>query len=796
GDGGHFLVGNSDGLSAQYAITPDLAINSNFFENSSLTVALVKTSSLAGDSVTGDELVIDALALNDGDSGDSFFFDAPVIGPDGPYFPAGASRNVDGLDSDSASDFSIASFSLDGSHSPMSSGTDGGDGDGGGSVASCGDPAEAIWAIQGSGATSPQEGQARTVEGIVVGDFQSTTDGLKGFFIQEEDTQADGDPTTSDGLFVYDNGFGVDVAEGDLVRVSGTVTEYYGLTQLASVASVEVCATNAASATPAPLTLPESVNGELERYEGMQVALQHPMTVSQNYFLGRYGQLTLSSPDDSGQAGRLFKPTNQYPAGTPEAVTLAEANARRLLILDDGMDIGAFGDNPEPVPYLGPVPPMTLRAGDTVGNLVGVIDFGRINSAPPGEEARDYRLHPTQAPVFSEGNPRKAAPETVNGDLTVASFNVLNYFNGDGLGGGFPTARGADTPEELERQERKIVQALVAMDADVVGLMEIENDGYGPNSAIANLVDAVNGALGDTVYDYVDPGTSAWGGDAIAVGLIYKPARVDLAGGTSVVGLETGEFTQGPDQRHRKPMVATFEEKGAGERFTVVVNHFKSKGSLTGIPGDEAQGDGQGNNNLSRTNAANALADWLTTAPTGSDDPDILVIGDLNAYAEEDPILALEAAGYSDQIEAFAGKAGYSYIFDGEAGYLDHALVSETLVDQVTGATEWHINTDEPAVIDYDQNFNPAGYYDGNKPYRASDHDPVLVGLDLGGVAPLEGDVNGDGAVDYGDFSALSGALGSVAGDVTYLESADIDGDGDVDFIDYQAWYPLYQARD
>jgi uncharacterized protein len=163
-----------------------------------------------------------------------------------------------------------------------------------------------------------------------------------------------------------------------------------------------------------------------------------------------------------------------------------------------------------------------------------------------------------------------------------------------------------------------------------------------------------------------------------------------------------------------------------------VVNHLKSKGSDCNDVGDPDTGDGSGNCNLTRTAAAGALVDWLETDPTGSGDDDFLIIGDLNSYDKEDPIDALLAGGYTDLVREYEGELAYSFVFDGQLGYLDHALAGGGLVDEVTGATEWHINADEPDLLDYDMSFKqPAqvALFEPNE-FRSSDHDAVLVGLD------------------------------------------------------------------
>ncbi|MEE9617046.1 MAG: ExeM/NucH family extracellular endonuclease, partial [Anaerolineae bacterium] len=571
----------------------------------------------------------------------------------------------------------------------------------------CGDPATFIHDIQGSGATSPEVGNVHEIEGVVVGDFQ-TSEHLSGFFIQEEDTDADADPMTSEGIFVYDGSYpDVDVNVGDVVRVMGEVSEYYDLTELGYISDMAVCGSS--SIAPTEVDLP----ADLEPYEGMLVTLPEELTASQNYFQGRYGQVTMSSE------GRLFNPTNIYRPLTPEAIALAAGNMRRMIVLDDGTS----SQNVDPIPYIGAYD--TLRAGDTVAGLTGVVDYGPINSSYP--PARYYRLHPTQEPVeFTRVNERTTAPSDVGGVIKITSFNVLNYFNGDGMGGGFPTSRGADTLDEFNRQRDKIISAIVAMDADVIGLMEIENDGYDQYSAIADLVNGLNDVTGAGTYASIDPGVAPVGTDEIAVGFIYRPDTVSPVGAAAI--LDSSVDPDFNSDRNRPAIAQTFERSTGGGVFTAVVNHLKSKGSPCDDIGDPDIGDGQGNCNLTRESAAIALTNWLVTDPTGSGDPDFFIIGDLNSYAKEDPIIAIEDADYTNLVEALDGTWAYSYIFDGQAGYLDHALASPSAVPQVMGATVWHINTDEPSVIDYNVEYKSQDLYTPT-PYRSSDHDPVVVGF-------------------------------------------------------------------
>lgn len=576
---------------------------------------------------------------------------------------------------------------------------------GGGSV-SCNDSATPIHTVQGSGATTPLDGQTVTVNAIVTASFQDT--GLKGFFLQTPDSEIDNDPATSEGLFVY--AATPQVAVGDRIAVRGTAGEYSGQTQLSQVDGIAVCSSGN-SVTPMQPSLPWASADAPEAYEGMRVNLPQTLTVTENYNLGRYGELTLSS------GGRIYVPTSQVAPGAP-AQARAAADALRTLVLDDGQTV----QNPDPVIY--PAPELsalkTVRSGDTVTGLSGVMTyaFGAWTVEPVGNVS------------FTPANPRPQASDLPPDDgLRIASFNVLNYFNGDGQGGGFPTARGADTPEELARQQAKIVAAIVDLNADVLGLMELENDGYGNNSAIRELVDAVNAAApAGTHYAFVDPGSSQLGGDAIAVGMLYNTKTVIPAGNPATIS--TTPF----DDLNRQPLAQSFTPKHGNGVFTVVVNHFKSKGSCPGDgSADDDQGDGQGCWNPTRTAAAQAIVDWVATDPTGAGTDKALVIGDLNSYAKEDPISTFKNNGYADLIQQNVGPDAYSFVYMGQSGYLDHALASPSLAPAVISAAEWHINADEPHAIDYNEEYKSAGQIDSfynADPYRASDHDPLVVQLD------------------------------------------------------------------
>jgi predicted extracellular nuclease len=482
-----------------------------------------------------------------------------------------------------------------------------------------------------------------------------------------------------------------------------------------------------------------------ERFEGMLVRLPQPLTIAEYFNYERFGELVLGLPLDG--ESRPFTPTSIVDPGAPALARLL-ANALRRITLDDGLSI----QNPAVLRHPNGSP-FTLanrfRGGDTVTSTVGVMGF----------DFSLYRIQPTAPATYAATNPRPTGGPDVDGAIRVAAMNTLNYFvspdniqeasnapddPADNICGPVPSleCRGwdGDQPTELPRQRTKLLEALAGLDADVLGLNELENTkDVDPLTDPANgIVPGLNEKLGAGTYAAIETGTI--GTDAIKVGLIYQPAKVTPVGPFKL--LTSAVDPRFIDTKSRPALAQTFESVDNGARFTVVVNHLKSKGSDCNDVGDPDTGDGQGNCNKTRTAAAQALVDWVNTDPTGSGDTDFLIMGDLNSYAKEDPIRAIQAgaddtAGTADDwtnlVARDLGTYAYSYVFDGMAGYLDHALGNASIEPQVAGVAEWHINADEPDVLDYDTTFKPPAQEALFEPnaFRTSDHDPIIVGLDL-----------------------------------------------------------------
>ncbi len=707
------------------------SLPANALENGSLSLLLVTGfgGSLGDDLDTNDDgsldlpagvAVIDSIAVNDGGAGDTTYGGVTLgVAYDGLSFaPGGASRIPDGTDTDATGDWVRNDFDLAGI--PGTTGTlvagealntPGGANSTGETEEppleiDCDAPVVTIGSVQGAGAASPVVGATVEIEGVVVGDFQAG--GFNGYYLQDA---GDGDAATSDGVFVYAPG-GADVAVGDQVHVVGVVSEYSTLTEV-TASGAAVCATDLALPEPVAITLPADAS-VYEPLEGMLVTLPQSLSILEFFEFARYGTVTLGSE-------RHMTPTAVAEPGSPEAEALAEANARDSITLDDGRT----EENPDPAIHPnGEVFTLanTFRGGDLVTNVTGVLDFRFDGPTGPADSVA-WRIQPTEGADFQAANTRAENPvPEVGGTTTVSSFNVLNYFTTLG-------SRGANDQAEFDRQEAKIVSALAAIDADIFGLIEIENNG---DTAVSALVDALNERVGAGTYDFIS--TGVLGTDVITTALIYKPAEVAPVGEHAVLD-ETVDPRFNTDL-NRPALAQTFVDLQTDGEVTVVVNHLKSKGSA--CAGDPDLGDGSGNCNVTRTLAAQALADWLAGDPTGQGAGNELIIGDLNSYDKEDPIDALRAAGYTDLLLTYQGEEAYSYVFDGQLGYLDYALAGTELLDNVTGAAAWHINSDEPSLIDYDMTFKKPAQDALWAPdeWRSSDHDPIVVGLDLDETAP------------------------------------------------------------
>lgn len=651
--------------------------------------------------------------------------------------------------------------------------------------------------IQGEGDASPllaedsySSSDSYFVKGVVTAVTSSIT---KGFFLQS--LAADSNPKTSEGLFVFTNSSSSEVVAGDVICAYGKVKEYYSNTQLSidkdDWVKLSEQAVPEATAMKVSST-DQDFEQTLERYEGMLVKtdanLDMRVTRTFGYDYGsRRNNMVLA------QGRPNMQPNQLYVAGSEEADDQSEQNAIKRLFVDS--------DEKAPngvIPYY---PDFARTDADSDGSTE---DYIRINDRVDGLEGvlaytyGDFRMIVTNtvtAENFEHLSPRTDSPELYEGDLRIATFNVLNYFNSPfgGDSNQFGSNRGATTQEDFELQQEKIVQAILRLDADIIGLMEIENNGFGDKSAIKQLLDQVNSHISkkknkyafvsyDGNADGVIDANDSVGTDAIAVGVIYRPKAVKLVESRVIlmpsqqapeVKDSEGKVIEDGKNYQRDSLAPTFKVKGmkgkhGNNKLTIAINHFKSKGSKCWEDAAPIEDGGQATKDLDRqgscenfrVSAAVALGEALSQI-----DGHKVILGDMNSYAKEDPMLVLtefdsqslgrdiraarntyidgvelhgdegevinKSYGYINAISLFHPEA-WSYSYNDEVGSLDHILVSDSLEAKVVDAVDWHINGGESTLFEY------SSKYTGDLPkyadhYRSSDHDPAVLELDMKG---------------------------------------------------------------
>ncbi len=666
----------------------------------------------------------------------------------------------------------------------------------------------AINTIQGSGTASPLLGQTVTIEAVVTGDFQNgdadANRNLQGFFVQQ--ITGDGNPATSEGIFIFQSDGTsapiTNVAVGDIVRVTGLVGENFTQTQLTVANSATgISVVTAGAYTPTQVTtnfavdvsLPATgtitaggrVLPDLEFAEGMLLRLPQTMTITEMFNLDRFGEFR------AAQGPQAVQFTQNNLPDTAGFAAFQQALGARSIMIDDGLSV----QNPNPIRVFD-TPITTANApsmGDTFSGLVGNLQFA----------FNEWRMLPQNAPSITDAQPRQTVPGRDGGDLKVATANLLNYFTtldtdvpATGPGNAFEP-RGANTAAELTRQKEKLYTALGQLDADLIVLNEMENNGFGAGSAINTLVTEFNTAIGAPGrWAFVNPGTPFLGGDAISVGMLYRADKLAIATGSTVQVLDdsdipglitanllpsnflsqssVGRVFDGVDTS-RAVLVTSFSQIGSGETFTLAAVHNKSKsGTGTGLDADALNGAGNWNNQ--RLLATQALDAFLKTNPTGITDPDIMLMGDFNSYAREVSVRHLtDTAGFRNLIAEKIGPNAASFVFDGQKGYLDYALSSANMAGRVVGVHEWAVNSAEADALDYNLDFGrPAGVFDGTQPWRYSDHDPLVVNLRLD-PAVL---VTRGGVVVKSVNTIAEATAGMQAGDVLTIRKPAALGDG------------------
>lgn len=524
----------------------------------------------------------------------------------------------------------------------------------------------AIGQVQGKSEISPLLDQEATVRGIV-----TMVEPGSGFFIHDD--AGDGDPATSEGLWIADPTEDELPFPGDRWALRGTVAEQANkdgsVTALTAINGRQRCARH----QPLPavnMALPLS---RREALESMRVRLPARLTVAQPPNPYQRDRVLVA-------AERLFAPTEMVRPGAA-ANTLAQRFAAASLML-----------------VLPPASRLQYRAGDELEAFTGVLDM-----------RQNTQLLGAAAPAVAKPNPIPQPPSR-RGDLRIVSINLYNYFNGDGQGGGFPAPRGAQSAEQFAQQRSATLAAITALDADILALQELENDGFGPHSAIADLLAGLNAKTADQPWALIQPDMEHIGADQISVGLIYRKNIVQPLD-------EALLFMEPPFDNLSRPVLAQRFQMAIGYRRLLVASvHLKSKGSCPDSGEESNQNDGQGCWNPTRVTSARLLSEWLKEQAGGDG---ILALGDFNSYRMEDPIRVMTRAGLVELVGRHSIPPFYSYIYRGGRGTLDYAFASPDLTLWSVAASHWHVNADETAPP-------PA---DGALWRRFSDHDPVIVDL-------------------------------------------------------------------
>ncbi|RUO40611.1 hypothetical protein CWE15_07670 [Aliidiomarina taiwanensis] len=585
-----------------------------------------------------------------------------------------------------------------------------GDGDNGGTTLSCSAETTALTALRASTGPSPLLGETVTVKGVVHAVFAGNKR-LGGFYIQALKAEIDDQADVSQGVFVHDPSI-TDVKTGQEVIVQAVVANHGGEVQLRELAEYKVCRSSS-TIIYKDIEFPLASLDTLKRYEGMAVRLSGLRFITNNENLGAESELTLATE-------LLRYPTDIMTPGT-EAYAHADSYDVKQIVLDDGSFV------PYPISVEFPPPELmsshTARIGDRVLGLEGTI----------GQKEGEYRFQPTSMPIFAKVNERPRVPDLFTeaekqqaesseeplerdaSQLRVATVNLWFYQPGTA---GFV------------RQRPKITALLRGLDADVYALQELPNNGTGPMSAVADLVNMLNEAEEGAPYAYVAYSDEPMGQGELSNALVYRQDRVSESGVASK--LDTGDFN---GTVHTPAIAQTFTHTLSGKQLTIVGTQLAERTCTETSNQSELlrdREDGQGCASLARREGANSLINWAASKPTGVATAETIVLGDFNAYRQEEPIQAFAQAGYTSAADDLTGIR-FTHVENGLAGTLDYAFIPNALTKAVVTKDIWQVNADEPKAIDFTmtgkKDRHHITWYDQSA-FRAAERNPVVVRFD------------------------------------------------------------------
>lgn len=778
---GHFLLGLASGSTGAALPTPDQVSTGVNLSGTTGTVFLVQgTSALTAPptgSIVGDPAILDLVGFGTSNTYEGTVAPAPS-----------ATTSIARAASEADTDVNAADFTA-GAPTPENSGSTGG-----GTPPPVEPVSATIAQIQGTDTdTSPYVGQSVTTTGVVTAAYP--TGGFNGFFLQTGGTggRHDATPGASDGVFVYGSAATAQVRVGESVSVTGQVQEYQGETEISTTGASAVSELG----TPLAPVVPERLrwsqldsDTKCEAHEGELVAPQGHFTVTDNYNTNFYGEIELA-------AGKrmLRQPTDVGTAGSRAASAQAAYNASHAVFIDDGSSWSytATSHSSDPLPWLTPNTPVSDGAAVRFHQPV-VLDFRnkQWNLQPRTQVVGDGSAVAT----FSDMRRAKRRPAAVGGSVHLATFNMENFFTTTGqafvadnpgarctyyddragtpvsdndctFADGSPGPRGAATDAAYRKQLAKEVVGINGLGASIVSLEEVENAvkfGQDRDATVAALVDALNAVDGAGTWAYVPSPAAAdlpplGEQDVIRTAFIYRPAAVTPVGASHVLADDSGPGQ--PFSIAREPLAQGFKAAGTSDReaFLVVANHLKSKGAdadalFNDCPGGDAENTDpaldQGAFNCTRVHQVKDMWAWAQQQAGALGTDKVFLVGDFNAYDQEDPIEYLRQQGLTELAGRF-DPSHSSYSYDGLEGSLDHVLATPAALRLVTGATIWQIDAQESVAFAYSRdNYNITQLYDGTDPFATSDHDPEVVGLALprhgGEHAPKPGHGSGHGS--------------------------------------------------
>jgi predicted extracellular nuclease len=668
-------------------------------ENGTVTLLLVEgfTGSAGSDLDTDNDgvlnatpwtRIVDDVAVDDGGSSDHTYAGTVLTpGYDGnSYTVGGASRIPNGTDTDTTADWVRNDF--DGAGFTGFDGTP----DFGEALNTPGAinesvPPVTIMDIQGSGLSSPFAGLVVQTSGVVTADFQATA--KRGFFLQ--DPSGDGDPATSDGIFVYDQWISVDV--GDEIVITGEVSEYYDMTEISGVWG-RFSVLSEDNPLPDPVDLNDLPNESMvdgtyfwEPLEGMLASVEDAPVVAPTSPYGEFGMLAKRD----AKPGSGFYPETQQILIRSLGDGEVDYNPERIVADDESLDT-----------------PIVVMPGDRVRSLMGAVDytFGMYKLQPVSFDVKTHNL--PNLPASTRSGP--------NGDTVITTFNVENLFdlvdNPDKEDEG-----STPSPEALETQLTKLALAIeVELELpEILIVQEVEN-----TTILQELGDLVNDATG-TDYHAVSFETSDARG--IEVGFLWDANRVMLLDAYQLSGPDI-EAAFGPSSASpgREPLYGEFDI--GGKVVHIVGNHFKSKSgddALFGLPWPPER-----ITEVQRKLQAQAVRDFVDMIFDADPEALVLVAGDLNDFqfgepgeGDDHPVAILEGiAGevpLTNLVNLEKDDERFTYLYDGNSQVLDHMLVSPALYDLFAAVDVLHFNASYPDGLGHDP----------TTPLKASDHDPL-----------------------------------------------------------------------